>query len=99
MDPDYLFTDLNIGWPDSVHDARVFCHSQLYEQAQSGDILLTTHRKTICGVSVPPYLIGDVVYPLKTWLLTSFPDRTFRWQEEISSCRRQEWWLKMPSDD
>ena len=75
VDPDYLFTDLNIGWPGSVHDARVFCHSQLYEQAQSGDILSSTHSKTICGVSVPPYLIGDAAYPLKTRLMKPFPDR------------------------
>ena len=75
VDPDYLFTDLNIGWPGSVHDARVLCHSQLYEQAQSGDILPSTHSKTISGVSVPPYLIGDAAYPLKTWLMKPFPDR------------------------
>ena len=66
-----LFKDLNIRWPGSVH-----CHSQLYEQAQSGDILSTTHSKTIrYGVSVPPYLIGDAAYLLKTWLMKPFPDR------------------------
>ena len=27
VDPENLFTNLNIGWPGSVHDACVFCHS------------------------------------------------------------------------
>ena len=31
--------------------------------------------KEISGAQVLPYLIGDVVYPLKTWLIKTFPDR------------------------
>ena len=35
----YLFTDVNIGWPGSVHDAQVLVHSNLYKQAVAGDVL------------------------------------------------------------
>lgn len=32
-DSEYLFTDIHIGWPGSVHDARVLRNSPLYEDA------------------------------------------------------------------
>ena len=75
VDHDYLFTDLNIGWPGSVHDARVLVHSELYTKAMSGDLLPSQYATDMCGVSVPPYIIGDAAYPLKTWLMKPFPDR------------------------
>ena len=72
---DYTITDVNIGWPGSVHDARVLVHSELYRKAISGEHLPPASAKCISGVQVPPYLIGDAAYPLKTWLMKPFPDR------------------------
>ena len=40
MDHNYIFHDIYyIGWPGSVHDARVFAHSSLYKKATVGSIL------------------------------------------------------------
>lgn len=75
VDPDYLFTDLNIGWPGSVHDARVFTHSTICHQADSGTLLPSAYSTSIHGVQVPPFIIGDAAYPLKPWLMKPFPDR------------------------
>ena len=69
----YLFTDVNIGWPGSVHDARVLVHSNFYKQAVAGDVLPASKTKLIGGVQVPPYIIGDAAYPLKSWLMKPFP--------------------------
>ena len=33
VDANYLFRDIYIGWPGSVHDARVFVNSSLYQKA------------------------------------------------------------------
>ncbi|XP_062578538.1 uncharacterized protein LOC134249338 [Saccostrea cucullata] len=55
------FTDIVSGWPGSVHDARVFKNSPLYEANENlfpGD----TH------------IVGDAAYPLQSWILTPYKD-------------------------
>ncbi len=32
------FTNINIGWPGRVHDARVFVNSSLYQKGQGGTL-------------------------------------------------------------
>lgn len=72
VDSDYLFRDINVGWPGSVHDARVFSNSALYGKVTSGN-LLQGHARSIEGKSVPVFLVGDSGYPLMRWLLKPFP--------------------------
>ena len=72
VDHKYRFTDIYIGWPRSVHDARVLAHSSLYEKA-IGDKLLPSSSRSIAGESVPLFILGDSAYPLMTWLMKSFP--------------------------
>ena len=71
VDHSYRFIDINVGWPGSVHDARVFAHSALYEKITEKD-LLPQKPMLINGVNVPLYLIGDSAYPLQTWLMKPF---------------------------
>ena len=44
VDADYLFCDFYVGWPGSVHDARVFANSSLYQKATDGSILQGNER-------------------------------------------------------
>ena len=39
VDANFLFTDLNIGWPGSVQNARVLSNSQLYQKCVDRDYL------------------------------------------------------------
>ncbi|XP_038047494.1 protein ALP1-like [Patiria miniata] len=63
VDDMMLITDAYVGWPGSVHDARVFRNSPLYHDVEDGH-KLAEHQ----------YLIGDTAYPLRSWLVTPFKD-------------------------
>ena len=72
VDHKYRFTDIYIGWPGSVHDARVLVHSSLYEKA-IGENLFPSSSRSIAGESVPLFILGDSAYSLMTWLIKPFP--------------------------
>uniref|UniRef100_A0A3Q2Z7P5 Uncharacterized protein n=1 Tax=Hippocampus comes TaxID=109280 RepID=A0A3Q2Z7P5_HIPCM len=73
VDSSYRFIDIFIGWPGSVHDARVFANSPLYQNRTSGS-LFWGDKRDIGGVPVPLVLLGDAAYPLSTWLMKPFSD-------------------------
>ena len=72
VDHSYLFRDVYIGWPGSVHDARIVGHSSLYKKAIAGSILNGAPINLNCQ-DVVPYIIGDSAYPLLPWLMKPFP--------------------------
>ena len=61
-----------VGWPGSMHDARVLSKSQLYRKVVSKEIL-NTNSRNINGRDVLPFLLGDSPYPLNVWLMKPFP--------------------------
>ena len=56
--------DMNVGWPGSVHDARVLVQSALYQNISENH--LPDNPMPIYGVKIPLYLIGDSAYLLKS---------------------------------
>ena len=75
VDHNYIFQDVCIGWPGSVHDAWVFANSALYQKATSQKIL-SGHSKQIMGCDIPALLVGDSGYPLLTWLMKPYAHNT-----------------------
>lgn len=67
------FWDICVGFPGSVHDARVLKQSYVWERLSDGD-LLGQNKVNICGCDVGHYLIGDPAYPLQNWLMKPFSD-------------------------
>ena len=43
VDADYCFLDVCVGWPGSIHDARVFAKSTLYNQIEHNHKYLRIH--------------------------------------------------------
>ena len=73
VDHDYRFTDVYIGWPGRVHDARVFANSKIFRRAED-NTLFPNDIVNIEGVQMPIVLLGDPAYPLMTWLMKPFSD-------------------------
>ncbi|XP_041347043.1 protein ANTAGONIST OF LIKE HETEROCHROMATIN PROTEIN 1-like [Gigantopelta aegis] len=84
----YRFTDICIGWPGRVHDARVFANSQLMAQAVNGNLLPSSPEWTQAvgptddNIDMPVVLIGDAAYPMSSWLLKPYVDRGRFTEEE-----------------
>ena len=67
------FTDVYIGWPGRVHDARVFVNSTLYKKGQDNE-LLPNWTESLGGKDVPLVILGDPAYPLLPWVMKAFSD-------------------------
>lgn len=73
VDHEYKFLDIYVGWPGSVHDARVLVNSGLYSKCDRGSFP-PNWPKVINGTSIPLFIIGDPAYPLTSWLIKPFSD-------------------------
>ena len=59
-----VFINVEIKWPGSVHDARVYANSSINKAFKSGQFPLIYQELIPGHVSVPPFLLGDPAYPL-----------------------------------
>ena len=79
VDSSYLFRDIVVGWPGSVHDARILSNSHLYRLGNDGKLFDVNLSQDIGGTTVKPLILGDPAYPLLPWLLKPYqhhPDIT-----------------------
>nr|XP_055049367.1 uncharacterized protein LOC129434466 [Misgurnus anguillicaudatus] len=67
------FTNINVGWAGSVHDARVLRNSSIFDLAERG-VLFPEHTRSIAGIDVPITVLGDAAYPLMPWLMKPYSD-------------------------
>ena len=86
IDVRYLFRDVVIGWPGSVHDARGLSNSELYNLGIKGKLFDPTIKETVLGIQSGPVILGDPAYPLLNWLMKAYPENqnTPEWQRHFN---------------
>jgi hypothetical protein len=66
-----IFTSFDVGWPGSVHDARVFRNSSFYKNYSN-------------IIQEEDYLLGDSAYPISPFLIPPFKDPSSQKQKEFN---------------
>ncbi len=88
VDCDYLFRDVVIGWPGSVHDAHVFSNSAIFMKGNDQNLFPRDLTKEINGEEVSPLILADPAYPLLPWLLKGYPrNNTAQRREKVFNYR------------
>ena len=59
VDARYLFRNVVIGWPGSVHDARVLSNSELYNLGLQGKLFDPRITERVLGVDLNSVILGD----------------------------------------
>jgi hypothetical protein len=72
VDSNYLFRDVVVGWPGSVHDARVFSNSAIFRKGNEGKLFPSNFSREINGEDISPVILADPAYPLLSWLMKGF---------------------------
>ncbi|XP_065435126.1 uncharacterized protein LOC135977904 [Chrysemys picta bellii] len=84
------FTNINVGWPGKVHDARVFRNSALFRKLEEGTFF-PDQKVTIGDVEMPIVILGDPAYPLMPWLMKPYTGSLDSTQDlfnyRLSKCR------------
>ena len=70
VDSHYRFVWGSCGFPGNSHDAVIFRSTDLWTRIQEGFILVI--GKTVGDVIVPPLIVGDSAFPLRTWLMKPY---------------------------
>ena len=68
-----LFLNVEVKWPGSVHDGRVFANSRINNLLRDQQLPMV-HREIMPGYDkVPPMLLGDPAYPLLPYCMKEYP--------------------------
>ena len=70
VDSHYRFVWGSCGFPGNSHDAVIFRSTDIWTRIKEG--LIPVIGKTVGDVTVPPLVVGDSAFPLRTWLMKPY---------------------------
>ena len=88
-DVNYCFTVIDLGQYGSNNDSGVLASSVMGEMFDNGEINLPAPSKIYqsSDQDLPYFLLGDEIFPLKDWLMRSFPGTGAIEEEKIYNYR------------
>lgn len=88
VDANYRFLAIDVGAYVKESDGGIFSHSNLSQQLENG-ALNTNQEKVLPGTDIvlPHFLVGDEVYPSKTYFMRPYPQKKLGPEEEIFNKR------------
>ena len=87
-DENGLFINVEVRWPGSVHDARVYSNCQVNKMFQSKELPIV-YQKLLPGCApVPPLLLGDPAYPLLPNVLIEYSSPKCNKEIIFNNCLR-----------
>lgn len=95
VDLEYLFWDICVGCPGSVHD---FENSL---KITHDNLLSNFEHRVFNGEEIPLYIIGYSAYPIQTWFLKPFAQiailtaeqKCFNYRLSCENCCRKCFWM------
>ena len=73
VDANYRFIWASLGAPGNTHDSTYFQSTSLWGDICSGNIL-PDKAVEVNGVEIPPIILGDGAFPLRSWLMKPHGD-------------------------
>jgi len=88
-DAKYCFTMVDLGQYGSNNDSGVLLRSEINKRFQDGSLKIP-EPSTLEGCKFDPlpyFMVGDEIFPLKTWLMRPFPGRNLTEEQVVYNLR------------
>ena len=85
VDSNYRFIWGSCGFPGNSHDSVIFQSTNLWNSIQEG--MLPNVGKQVGKVNIPPLIIADSAFPLRTWLMKPYTDAVLSPQQKYFNYR------------